>query len=511
MPVQVSLGCHTDGVALPHANPNDPDTIEAGVRKRFLLTPPEPNKELLSEFSAFVSKWCRENLTPLSPVADCTLEAWLAKTNYPEKRRLQLKSLFEERNGLLTPKDFVVKSFMKDETYPEYKHARGINSRTDMFKCVVGPIFRLIEEQVFKHPAFIKKVPVADRPAYIYSHLQREGAKYFYGDFTSFESHFTRQMMDACEFVLYEYMTSKLPEGAGFMKLVRDVIGGHNHCVYKFFGVDVEARRMSGEMNTSLGNGFTNLMLILFLFSRVGEVVTPIVEGDDSATSYMHRCPTAADFAQLGFTIKCGSCDSFEELSFCGMVFDPVDLINVTDPRDVLASFGWARSVYARSGRKKKLMLLRCKALSYAHQYPGCPIIQALAHYALRVTKSHDVRHFVANDRHLGTWERDKLLAIISMDGDKASRLPFKPVPPRTRELVSRLYGLSVEFQFQIEEYLNSLNELTPLRGPVRLVDFDQSNYDYFERYGLTLDRFSAMFEYPEIHWAQTITHERDW
>jgi hypothetical protein len=328
-PVQISLGCHVADIAQPHVNPNNSDTVESGVRKRFLLTPPKPCKIRLAKFKSFVKTWCSENLTPLKTDSDTSVQAWLDKTNYPLGRREELLRVWESRDGYLLPKDSRVKSFVKDETYPEYKHARAINSRSDAFKCAVGPIFRLIEEEVFKHPAFIKKIPVSERPAYMLDRLFRVGAKYMGADYTAFESHFVREILESCEWVLYDYMTSGLPEHSEFMKRVQDIIGGKNICLFRFFSVSTEARRMSGEMNTSLGNGFTNLMLLLFLFSELGEEVSPVVEGDDSCTSYMNRAPTTKDFADLGFTIKIQTYDNFEEMSFCGIIFDPHDLVNV--------------------------------------------------------------------------------------------------------------------------------------------------------------------------------------
>lgn len=517
--VQISLGCHVVGVAQPHPNPADPDTVEAGVRKRFLLTPPQPNKIRLRKLKRFVLRWCKKNLTPLSPDADVSVDAWLEKTNYPLARRDELRKLWVDNNETLIPRDYKVKSFIKDETYPEYKHARAINSRTDMFKCAVGPIFRLIEEQVFKHPAFIKKVPVDDRPAYLKRMLYREGAKYFWADFTAYESHFTPLIMKSVEFVLYRYMTQYLPSGPQFMSLCENVIAGLNHCVFKFFSVDCVGRRMSGEMNTSLGNGFTNLMLLLFLFEECGESVNPVVEGDDSNTSFMNRHPTAEDFASLGFTVdpkKCGVADSFEEMSFCGMVFDSVDLINVTDPAEVLASFGWARAVYARANKATRMKLLRCKSLSYAHQYPGCPIIQSLAKYGMYVTRSYDVRNFITQSRTIPFWERERLLSALQWwEQQKAEhkvRIPNKQIPLRTRQLVERLYGISVSTQVRIEEYLNGLQELQELAGPiVSLIEFSESSLHYFETYSRKISRMDRDMDYPDHHWARMRAWKREW
>lgn len=484
---------------MPHPDTGDPLTTEAGARRRFVLTPPVPDTTRLNRLTEFVRRWCRQNLTPLFD-CDTSIEAWLLKTNYPESRRKELLDLWYSHEAHLVEKDYLVKSFIKDESYVEYKHARIINSRSDMFKCAVGPIFRLIEEQVFKNDAFIKKVPIHLRPEFIRERLVRLGAKYFWADFTSFESHFTPQIMEAVEFVMYDYMVQHLAGGAEFMRLCREVIAGENHCVFKYLTVSVEGRRMSGEMNTSLGNGFTNLMLLLFLFEELGETVTPVVEGDDSNTSFMHRCPTTEDFASLGFTIKCGVEDNFEEMSFCGMIFDPVDLINISDPSKALASFGWARSAYTKYSNNKLLTLLRCKALSYAHQFRGAPIIQSLAHYGLRVTRSYDVRSFIAKDRSLSIWERNEYAEALKFFDPSAPRMD---VPINTRLLCERVFGIPISKQLEVEEYLDSLTVLQPLAGPVQIFPYPLEYYDYFERYSWEITRGDLDIDNPPAVWPR--------
>jgi hypothetical protein len=497
--VQVSLGCHVEGVAQPHVDPGHVQTVEAGVYKRALCLPPEPDPEMLEKLRQFTRKFVRDNFTKLEFDVDTSVEAWLPKTNYPQSRCDELKRIYEESQGVLKRKDKCVKSFVKAETYPEYKHARMINSRSDLFKCFVGPIFRLIEERVFKHPAFIKKIPVADRPAYIMRLLEKTGFKYASADFNSFESHFTRLIMQNLEFELYDYMTEDLPEHMQFMSLMDEVLAGLNVCQHKYFDLFTLAKRMSGEMNTSLGNGFSNLMLILFLYSLKGEEVECVVEGDDSLVSTRKAEVTPEDFKQVGFTIKQEIFDEIEDASFCGLIFDRYDLINITDPYDVLSSFGWASKFYVKCSGRRLLDLLRCKALSYIHQYPGCPVIQELALYALRCTKGRDVTHFIKNNRGINNWERDQLLSFV--DGNKEKKLPTRTVPINTRLLMQRKFGMDVGTQIKIEEYLRGLSHLQILSGPLLEVNFGVF-HQYFSRYSKEVDHRDPSVDYPLEPWV---------
>jgi hypothetical protein len=464
--VQVSLGCHVQSYAQPHVCPNDPDTIEAGVRKRFLKLPPTPNQLELEKIKEFTREFIKNNYKPLPNDVDDSVETWLKNAKYPEWRKKELLNLWENRSGKLNKRDFVVKSFVKDETYPSFKHARGINSRTDAFKCAVGPIFHLIEEQVFKHADFIKKIPVAQRAKYVKDKIMIDGAKYAGIDFVAFESHFTQEIMKTIEWELYFYMTRDLPGHTEFMQFVEDVIMGPNHCIYKFLLVDVLATRMSGEMNTSLGNGFADEIIINYIFKEKMKqtCVRTVIEGDDSLTSFFGPPPDSADFAKLGFQVKIEVTERLNEASFCGLIFDTEVEINITDPIDVLTSFGWAGSKYVGYSRRKLNSLLRCKSLSYLHQYPGCPIVQSLALYGLKFTRGLDTRAFIENDRGLSLWERVQLRAANEVGFKK---LPVLKVSMSSRLLMQEMFGIDVQLQIDIEDYLDSRTELGELCGPV--------------------------------------------
>lgn len=482
--VQASLGCHVRGAALPHCDPQDPNTMVAGVIKRFASKPPKANRAMRRRLNLFVRKWIRKNLNPLDPFTDLSVPTWLDHTSYTLSRKEELRKKWEEFTHMDDPskKYKLCKSFMKDETYPDWKHARGINSRSDEFKCFVGPVFKAIEEQVYKLHYFIKHVPVAERPRVIHERLSVFGATYVATDYTSFEALFDQELMELVEFELYDYMTSQVPEHREFMKQVHEVLGGTNVCEFKTFVVYLLATRMSGEMCTSLGNGFSNLMFMLFMCEELGCTdVDGFVEGDDGIFRLQGKPPGPSDFAQLGLNIKLDVHSQLSAASFCGIIFDETELINVTDPLETLMSFGWTTRQYYGSRKSKLLTLLRCKGLSLAHQYPGCPVISSLAQYALRVSRSCDVRGILKKDHHMSMWERDQL-----MDAIKDER-KIRLVAPgmATRLLVEEKFGLPVELQISIEKYLDSLDTLTVLDFPVLESLYKSSWVTYYDRYSV--------------------------
>jgi hypothetical protein len=503
--VRTSVGCHVKACR-PVPDKLDPNTAVAGARYRFLRKPPPSDPALMREFKRFVEREVQARFVPISPDADVSVERWLSHTDYPDWRRKELQVQWDGVGSIWDPdkahRYFRCSSFVKDEGYDTYKHARAINSRSDAFKCAVGPIFKLMEDVVYKDPSFIKHVPVADRPDYIMDRLYRVGSKYLATDFTSFEALFTKEMMMSCEFVLYEHLTQFLPTGAEFMRLVTDVIGGMTLCQFKTFSLQVEATRMSGEMCTSLGNGFSNLMFMLFLCERKGCTdVVGVVEGDDGLFTMEGIPPSTDDFADLGLIIKCDIHEDISTASFCGLIFDPTDRVNVTDPRKVLVDFSWVSPQFAVARVGKLHALLRCKAMSLAHQYPGCPILVSLARYGLRCTP---------------IISQERLLKVFSQKGATTSyqmrrfthailygRIPLKEIPMNTRLLVERQFGFSVEAQLSLEKYLDSLDRIQPL-DHWTLDALPQLWRDHFDRYSFQASRRDAMLQHMPLSFPHT-------
>jgi len=512
--VAASVGCHWEGVHMPHPDCDHRQTKIAGVRKRAARRPPSAQMSLLRDFRLFVRGWIRRNMVKLAPDSNTSVEAWLAKTNYPEWRKAELLEKWNKINvqgfNSVEEKLFKVKCFIKDECYPEYKHSRGIYSRTDEFKCIMGPIFKLIEELVYENKHFIKHVPVKDRARLIVDSLFKEGATYLATDYTAFESLFTKALMESCEFELYRYMTSSIPEGGMFMQFCELVLAGRNVCDFREITVEVDATRMSGEMNTSLGNGFSNLMFMLFACHRAGSKCDGFVEGDDGIFSVVGVVPSSQWFENLGLRIKLEEHKDLSSASFCGIVADIHDQVNVSDPLKIVAQFGWVSSIYARSSDRKLMALLRCKSLSLLDQYPGCPIVQALAEYGLRMTRSFDVRHLVLNSRMFTSYERDKYLRILSV-GETAIRAGRRVVPLATRDLMSRKFNVSSDVQILVEKYFEGLNRICPLNPPVLDTLVHPSWRHYNERFVCLADVRSPYLEYPPEHFPNYAGFIQEW
>lgn len=457
-PVAVSLGCHLVGAVLPHPDLTHRDTTLGGTKKRVLIKPPDVSKPTLHRMRKFARKWIKANLVPLPSDADTSVERWLEATNYTMARKVELLRLWRESGELVTSKHKLVKSFVKDEFYPEFKHPRTINSRDDVYKVAVGPTFKLIEQELFKLPWFIKKIPMDQRPEYIYQRVYREHRKYIVTDYTAFESHFTKSIMDAVEFELYRYMVKNLPNRKQFLDHI-SALQSKNTIIGSHFTYTVDATRMSGEMNTSLGNGFSNLMFMLFACEEVGAFnISGVIEGDDGLFVVDGPAPTSAVFKDMGLTIKLEMTESISTASFCGLIFDEQDKVFISNPVEDIQTFGWSDKKYSNASDAKLKQLLRSKSLSMLYQYRNAPIYQALARYGIRMTEG--VR--ALGTSHFNTYERDHLNGAYSFY-NRHSDVAHQAVPIRTRLLMEREFHISVESQLKIERYLDSLTSIQPL------------------------------------------------
>ena len=199
---------------------------------------------------------------------------------------------------------------------------------------------------------------------------------------------------------MYDYLLQEYPEDARFLK---KVLGGVNKMKTRTgIKASVKATRMSGEMNTSLGNGFSNLMMAKYIAYSKGGYLDGYVEGDDGIFTSTVKLESA-DYLKLGFTIKMEEVEQINEASFCGMIFATEGQI-IRNPSDILANFGWTSS-FINAGPVIMGELLRAKALSTVYETGNCPIIGVLARRALLKTRQYKPR-FVDDGYHKPPDER---------------------------------------------------------------------------------------------------------
>lgn len=442
------------GYVAPRPDTGDQVSLKQGAKKRLVHERPALNNKFRRRLKRYVARRLPKMFKPLQGTDVLTFEEWLEQSNYPEWRKQQLRECDQALAAGIVPehKIWEAKMFAKDEFYLEYKYHRTINARSDYIKCIIGRFAASVEKKVFKHPSFIKKVPRAEWPTYITDRCS--GREHGYAsDYSSFEASFTREIMEACEMQLYVHMLQYVWSREVCHRF--RALAGWNTITAKSFFVKLLARRLSGEMVTSLGNGFSNLMVNSFVLKEKGcRNVECVVEGDDGLFMFDGPMPTEQDFLDLGFVIKLTPVRSLSEASFCGVVFDPDDRDALADPYKTLATCSWVDRQYGESSKKKRQILAHVKGLSLLAQYPGCPVLQSVALWMLRVNdykpnqRDAVLAYAYANSRDW--WQREVLRQV--------RKSPFVPkrVGQGSRSVIERVYGMSVSKQVELEALFDS-------------------------------------------------------
>lgn len=282
-------------------------------------------------------------------------------------------------------------------------------------------------------PFFIKKVPVNERFKVI-SSLKRTGWYYYENDYKAFESHFTPELMRTVECALYRAALANDPDDAEF---ITKVLTGKNKIRFRNgTRVTLKGRRMSGDMCTSLGNGFTNLMVVRHIVRSKGGSFRGFCEGDDGL--FATTVPlTAKDFENLGFTVEIKSLSDPCEGHFCGMTCTEDGTI-IKDPRRVFQNFGWSES-HVGSSLKVRNELLRAKALSLRCELGTCPIIWKLAQKACAISEGFNPRW--------STLDRYHLIA------DTAKFINHEPTMA-SRLLMERIFNVPIMTQLKVEQLI---------------------------------------------------------
>lgn len=461
--------------ALPTIAEKHSATTLGGVIKRLAVKPvSKMTRAVKRRFKRYVRLFVSRTFEPIAHDADISSRTWLEKTTYTRGRKNQLLTVIEqleERYGTLgqdllnkiPSRYFKLNTFVKKEFYPELKHARLINSRTDQFKTLVGPIFQMIYDELIAKslnhdgtPQILKKIDPVDRPM-VLSSIFFPGATYYDTDHTSFESHFTPEVYQCCEFEFYKHMASALPRAVreDFIGLIRKALLGTNMISLGEVLVSLIGTRMSGEMNTSLGNTFTNIMILKFLVYEKdpSAKVHCFVEGDDALyrVNPESAAPTEKEYFDLGWNIKLGRHTELNEASFCGMVFDPQNLGAVLcDPTKKLLTTPWISSQYAESRECVLETLLVAKAYSLM-AYPGCPVVAPMSRWIIRNYK-FDEEIFLRYLSTMTPYERDKMVEVHSF----RLRLVETEISMSSREIVERKFGMSIQEQLQLEKFFDT-------------------------------------------------------
>jgi len=317
---------------------------------------------------------------------------------------------------------------------------------------MTAPYIAAIEDQIYHLKYFVKH----STPQQIIEKYKSHLFKYEYymeSDYSSFESCFSFEYVKQVELVLFKYFLQNNP--TTYETIRKTYFHGEETRVVKLRNDDFIAYatecRLSGEMWTSLGNGFSNLMNMLYLCHKYDIKMSGLIEGDDGLFNLNKNTITPKDFADLGFTIKMKYVSDINETSFCGITYDVENDSLLANPEQI-ARMGWTcKAQYLHSRKPVLLSLMKAKAMSVYCTSPYTPILGPLALKIIQMTQGID-----ANFTGLYfKW-------IIDYN------IKFKPVKiaMSTRIAYAVKFGISLDQQYICEDIIKRAQRLEDIRLP---------------------------------------------
>lgn len=468
---------------MPTPDLDDPFGQIAGLMHRVGRKMPEGNRAERRRFLTFAKMFIKHYIPPLPANHDMSFDTWAAQSSYPKWKIDAMREM--ARDNTINAKKLLNKCFTKSECYASMKYPRGIFSYTDDSKALVAPIQWVLDKWMYKYlPWNVKQVDVSERGrilAMLFGDGPVSGT-----DFTSFEAHHADEFAELrCFWKDWILKDHELRDA--YMKVVRAKSLGVNRMRFKYFDATLPQTLMSGDSSTSSDNLILNMMVIFYLAAQtlmphasLSHQIRALphrfkarFEGDDGIFS---RCEFSPELVRdLGLNLKINHFSHFSEASFCGIVADPDNFLNLCDPIKVLATFGWFERRQVMLGEAKKLSILKAKALSLLHCYPAAPVVSALSKYVIRVLRHVDYRSGLEK---LDPWKREQFLMW-----EYEKRVPEAQVTAKAREIVERNFGLSIDKQIEIESYFDSCQDIRPFWFddvfPASWVRFaDESRFD---------------------------------
>lgn len=457
-----------------------------GMRKRMIhVNKFEP--KLMWEFQHFVYIYVKTHYEPLEyfPInLETANEFWLNPCkHYTVKRKNVLRSYISEylEKGLGQFKEdhknfYACMSFIKREFYSEVKTARIINSRSDEFKALCGAHIKLIENAITHNEHFVKTTTLATRA----KRMKEIIDKYQYvveTDYSSFEGTQSCEFHQACEAVLFKHM---LANNIEVWSIIRPIFRRDHleKCIsmpsQRREFMTFEGSRMSGDLWTSLGNGFSNMMVFLFTLHRMSRLgmlnVTQdrpidadwLCEGDDGY--FAANVDFSAMFEQtatdLGLKMKMDHGQDINDVSFCSTCVGPGGL-PVPNFWRLLEKFGWVFedeiiTHYTDKPTKAEMNLLWSKTLSLNASSQGIPILQPLSVRLAKIIKNHRVCK-----KWFSYWE-------IEQFGVLEWTIQEIPITMEMRHFFAQRFGVSVEKQFEVEKLISKMTNVRTVLPLIR-------------------------------------------
>lgn len=340
-------------------------------------------------------------ITPLKPgyTFETAQDEWLSHAKrYTQKTKENLrKMLYNIRSGNYEAKYHgkddplglrVINIFQKNENYVEPKEPRAISPCSQEVKALLGGFYHLIDQHAISTcPFFVKTL----NPYQIRNKMNQMSANWscFMGsDYSSYEGSQDYYWLCNIELAIYEKWLQNYPEVYEYIHNIYS--SGHDlYYRHRYLG-HLYGKRMSGDMQTSIGNGICNALIWSFVSHKMGINIEFLVEGDDAFICSDKPLDTSI-VNNLGFDCKLEgpSCNP-DDISFLSMYrvnnnyFGNIP--KLIDKIGVVKSTKIASAIKRNSNRAKKLIndYNYTKAYCFKFMFPNTPVISALCDCVMR-------------------------------------------------------------------------------------------------------------------------------
>jgi len=398
-----------------------------------------------------------------------TREEWYETCGLPAFRINKMKaaiSEFGDANDIL-PSDFIYGCFGKDEEYVEQKPIRGIFGQCERLKALFGPMFTIMEKFYFKTRNSIKGIDMLDMPQHIYECIFSTTGNSRVTDYSSLEKSHKEIICLLIIFRVYLKLCAAHADSLEKLDLVSKTRANMKFD-WKGFTVFVEWALGSGCRDTSFANFILNdffCWFTMWMRNVPEDDEKHVCEGDDAGQQVQALTNIKLDTAFLktaGLNMTFEVFDSVLHGGFCGMTMDDLELQLITDPVRMLLRFGWLPARYAGARIIKHKALYRMKALSLILIFPSCPVIATFCNRVLWLTR--DIDHRLALRMESSSYMRthyeevDSVYQCLLRKGMANGGMIETPEPgPSTRLLFARQFGMSIDWQFRIEQVFRNL------------------------------------------------------
>ncbi len=436
---------------------------EVAVKTRVLVAVPEPDADAIAKLRRVLRRIAYRNTKHLQqPWSDAQLLLWIS--TLPRRKRERYEEAFyslQERP--FEPEDAKVKCFIKDEITKRKKgkfyKPRLIQYRSARYLVAVARYLKPIEEVVYdlrglgrdKAPNVAKKHNLTSRARI----LRRKWETFrdpvaLSMDGSAFDAHVNASLLKS-EHEFYRALSSRwaTADREVMMRLLKYQVKNKVSGLFPDGTISylVHGNRMSGDLNTALGNVVLMVGMMVDFCERVGLPYSLYDDGDDIVVLVEREDASAFErevveaFLGYGMEMKVESTTSlFERVDFCQhrpvLVGDSWRMV-----RDPFKSMQTSRLGSRWHGTEENF-----RAYAYAvgigdgHNTSGVPVLQEYYAWMRRCGRK-------PTDRHLAVI-RDAIWRFrVVEDGPLEAE-----ITSRTRASFERAWGVSPGRQVELEE-----------------------------------------------------------